>query len=308
MSNRGATSSSAAVDRPGLVWRVTLALLRVLPERALSRAVGALARVPLPRPLRRPLLGAFARLARMRLDEAARPLREYRSFNALFTRRLRPGLRSWDKDPTALASPVDGVIGQVGTIADGQLVQAKGRFYTAASLLADPAQAAAFAGGQFLTIYLSPRHYHRIHTPTPGHVVSARHIAGRLLPVHDAAVRGVDELFARNERLVCTLVGPVGTLAVVAVGATNVGSISVAFDDAWAGGADTGVTNRSATAPLERHYENPPPVGRGDELMAFHLGSTVILLTPPGLVLARGIEQGLEVQVGRTLARRIAGE
>jgi len=292
---------------PGPIWRLLLAAMSILPERALSRGVGSLARIPLPRPLRRPLLGTFARLAGMRLDEAERPLGEYRSFNDLFTRRLRPGLRAWERDPTAVASPVDGVVGQIGEIAQGRLVQAKGREYTVAALLADEAQAAAFEGGLFMTIYLSPRHYHRIHTPTPGHVVAARHVAGRLFPVHEAAVRGVDQLFARNERLVCTLTGPVGTLAVVAVGATNVGSISVAFDDAWAGGPDVGVTNRSEQTPVVRRYEDPPGLARGDELMAFHLGSTVVILTTPGLALARGIEPGLEIQVGRTLARRIAG-
>lgn len=301
-------STQVTADPPGPIWRFALAAIAVLPERLISRGVGALARIPLPRPLRVPVLGAFARLAGIRLDEAAQPLREYGSINHLFTRRLRPGLRGWEQDPTALASPVDGVIGQVGTIRDGQLIQAKGRAYTATALLGDTTQGAAFEGGLFLTVYLSPRHYHRIHTPTAGHVVSARHIAGRLFPVHDAAVRGVDQLFARNERLVCTLAGPVGTLALVAVGATNVGSISVAFDDAWAGGPDIGVTNRSGTAPVERHYEDPPELERGAEVMAFHLGSTVVVLTQPGLALAPGIEPGLEVHVGRTLARRIAEE
>lgn len=301
------TPGLGELARPRLVWRVALAAMVLLPQRLLSRAVGALARTPLPRATRPVVLGTFARIAGVRMDEAARPLRDYRSVDDLFTRRLRPGLRTWERDPTVVASPVDGVVGQIGTIRAGQLVQAKGREYTAAALLCDEAQAVAFDGGLFLTIYLSPRHYHRIHTPAPGHVVAAKHVPGRLFPVHDAAVRGVDRLFARNERLVCTLTGPVGTLAVVAVGATNVGSISVAFDDAWAGGPDTGVTNRAGRGPTERRYEDPPELERGAELMAFHLGSTVVMLTPPGLALARGIESGQEVKVGRTLALRVAG-
>jgi len=93
-------------------------------------------------------------------------------------------------------------------------------------------------------------------------------------------------------------------VAVVAVGATNVGSISVAFDDAWAGGPDRGVTNRSGSGPTERRYDPPPPLARGDELMAFHLGSTVVLLAPAGLVPEPDLAPGLEVEVGRTLARR----
>lgn len=297
-------TSEVRPARPSLPWRASLALIVVLPERLLSRVVGRAARIPLPRTLRRPLLGLFARLAGIRLDEAARPLVEYRSVDALFARRLRPGLRAWEADDGALASPVDGVLGRFGTIHEGTLVQAKGRSYTAAELLADPDEAGRFEGGTFLTIYLSPRHYHRIHTPTAGRVVSARHVPGRLFPVHPAAVADVDHLFARNERLVCTVEGPLGPLAVVAVGATNVGSISVAFDDAWAGGPDRGVTNRSGSGPTERRYDPPPPLARGDELMAFHLGSTVVLLAPAGLVPEPDLAPGLEVEVGRTLARR----
>ncbi|HKK93046.1 MAG TPA: archaetidylserine decarboxylase [Longimicrobiales bacterium] len=293
-------------DTP-LGWRILLRTLRWVPQGMVSRGVGRLARIPLPRFLRRPLLGGFARAAGARVDEADRPLTDYRSFDDFFTRRLRSGTRMWDADPGALVSPVDGVIGECGTITAGRLIQAKGRDYTAASLLADRTEAEAFDGGLFITIYLSPRHYHRIHTPTAGAVVAARHVPGRLFPVHPAAVNEVAHLFARNERLVCTVEGEVGRVAVVAVGAMNVGRISAAFDPEWAGGPDEGVTNRADGRLTSRTYDPPRPVATGDEIMTFHLGSTVVLLTTPGLRLADGVDEGDEVQVGQVLARRGTG-
>jgi phosphatidylserine decarboxylase len=239
------------------------------------------------------------------MEEAARSIGDFRSFDALFTRELRPGLRTWETGRDVLASPVDGVVGEFGIVEDGRLVQAKGRHYTVGALLADESAAARYDGGLFFTIYLSPRHYHRIHTPIPGRVVSARHVPGRLFPVHPAAVREVAHLFARNERLLCIVDSDVGPVAVVAVGAMNVGRISAAFDPAWAGGPDEGVTNRGGARISERTYDAPPEVSRGDQLMAFHLGSTVVLLAPPGLRPASDIGPGLEVEVGRTLARAI---
>ena len=291
------------IARAGRGWRALLWGLRFVPQGLVSRIVGAAARIPLPRPVRRPLLGAFVGVAGIRMDEVERPLEAFESFDDLFTRALRPGARRWDPGPGLLASPVDGVVGEVGVVRDGELVQAKGRRYTVDALLADDGAAARFERGLFVTIYLSPRHYHRIHTPIAGHVVTARHVPGRLFPVHPAAVAEVAHLFARNERLVCTVDSEVGEVAVVAVGAMNVGRISVAFDPEWAGGPAAGVTNRSGARLTERRYDRPPAVGLGDELMAFHLGSTVVLLAPPGVDLEPDMVPGLEVEVGRTIAR-----
>lgn len=290
-------------ERASLPWRATLRALALLPTALISRVVGAATRIPLPRPLRRPLLGAFAGVTGIRSAEAEHPLEAYPTFDAFFTRRLRPGLRQWDDAPGVLASPVDGVVGACGPIREGVLIQAKGQRYTVAEFLADPSEADRFEGGLFLTIYLSPRHYHRIHTPAPGQVVAARHVPGRLFPVHSAAVREIPRLFARNERLVCTLATGTGRMAVVAVGATNVGRISAAFDPDWAGGAQEPVTNRATPLPPLREYADPPTVDIGAELMAFHLGSTVVVLTEPGFRIESNIRDGDEVRVGQTLAR-----
>src|SRR5690606_37874720 len=138
----------------------------------------------------------------------------------------------------------------------------------------------SFRDGDFITLYLSPRHYHRVHAPLAGAVVAARHVPGALLPVNRAAVAHVPELFPRNERVVAYLETAAGRLVVVAIGAYNVGRISTAFDAAWAGGA-RGVTNRPGARPESRHYEPPVRLERGAELMAFHLGSTVVLLFEP---------------------------
>ena len=293
-------------DPPGLGWRAVLRLLARLPQGTLSRGLGALADTPIPGPMRNTVLGAFARSVGIDVSEAELPLSEYGSVNAFFVRRLRPGARSWPAEP-GLASPVDGIVGQVGLVSRGRLIQAKGLDYAASDLLGSSEEALRFEGGHFVTVYLSPRHYHRIHAPAEGTIPAARYVPGALFPVNDPAVRHVRDLFARNERLLAHIDGPLGRVCLVAVGAYNVGRISAAFDPAWSGegtGARPWVTNRKAHPPLERAYRPPVPIGRGDELMAFHLGSTVVLLTEPGrLELAPGLTPGLEVRVGTLFGR-----
>jgi phosphatidylserine decarboxylase len=288
-------------DLPGLHWRATIALLRRLPQAALSRAFGRIADVPVPRRLRRSVLGTFARALGIDISEAEWPLEEYESVNALFVRRLRPGVRSWPRDAATIAAPAEGIMGHHGAILDGRLMQAKGRTYTAAALLDSDAEAASFDGGSFITIYLSPRHYHRIHAPCGGTIPLARHIPGALLPVNEPSVRHVPDLFPRNERVICSIDGPLGRAAVVAVGAYNVGRISTAFDEDWAGPRGS-VANRGAAAVETRRYDPPRAVQQGDEIMAFHLGSTIVALFQPGPRLAVP-PPGSEVRLGQVLLR-----
>jgi phosphatidylserine decarboxylase len=299
------TVPEVSPELPPGTWRLTLALLRRLPQGALSRAFGAVADVPLPRPLRRLVLGAFARAVGADLGEAELPLEEYPTLNRFFTRRLREGVRSWPRDSRVAACPVDGVAGQVGTVRRGQLVQAKGRWYSAAELLQDREGAERFEGGSFITLYLSPRDYHRIHSPTDGRIHDATHVPGALLPVNAAAVAHIADLFARNERLICYVDGPLGRVAVVAVGAYNVGRISAAFDPLWGTpGQRAWATNRRGATERQRRYDPPVRVRQGDELMTFHLGSTVILLFEPGRVeLEAGLAPGSAVRLGRPIAR-----
>jgi len=289
---------------PSRSWRTILSLLATLPQGALSRSFGRVADLPLPRPMRKAILGSFARGVGIDLDEAELPLEEYGSLNEFFVRRLREGIRDWPGDDGVLASPVDGVAGQFGRISSGQLLQAKGRWYSLAELLGDDAEASRFEGGSFLTIYLSPRHYHRIHCPTGGIISVARHLPGLLLPVNQPAVAHVPNLFSRNERLLCHVDGAIGRVAVVAVGAYNVGRISASFDAEWHASDSSGswVTNRRGLAPSTHRYDPPIEIAQGDELMAFHLGSTVVLLleaNAPGL--RDDLRPGQEVVLGERL-------
>jgi phosphatidylserine decarboxylase len=292
-------------ELPGLGWRATLKLLERLPQASLSRSLGSIADVRLPAPLRRPVIGAFARAVGIDVAEAEHPIEHYESINAFFVRRLRPGLRSWPADDAAAGSPVDGIVGQHGRIADGRLIQAKGRWYSAQALLGAAADASRFDDGAFLTIYLSPRHYHRIHAPCGGSIAHARHVPGALLPVNAPAVAHVPDLFPRNERVMCRIDSPMGAVAVVAVGAYNVGRISTAFDAEWAG-PGASVANRRGSRAQDRSYDPAIPIAQGDELMAFHLGSTVVLLFEPGVSITAPAP-GSEVALGSIIARAGTG-
>jgi phosphatidylserine decarboxylase len=298
------TRTEPASPPISLRWRATLSALRRLPQGALSRAAGWLADRPLPRPLRRPLLGLFARAVGIDVAEAAEPLDAYPSLNAFFVRALRPDARSWPSDERAVASPVDGIVGRVGTLRDGTLLQAKGQPYRASELLGNASESERYEGGLFVTLYLAPRHYHRIHAPAAGRVVWARHVPGGLLPVNPPSVEHVDRLFVRNERLAVGMETASGPLALVAVGAYNVGRISAAFDPAWSGESKGWITNRRDPPPASRGYDPPRPVAVGDELMAFHLGSTVVLLIPRGAFFEDGVHEGGEVRAGSILAWR----
>jgi phosphatidylserine decarboxylase len=280
-----------------MTWSFLLKLLARLPQGALSRAAGWLADRTLPSILRGPVIGGFARAVGIRQDEAEAPPAEYRSVGAYFVRRLRPDVRSWPDSPSDLGSPVDGVVGALGPLSDGQLIQAKGLTYDAGALVGDELEGARYHGGAFLTLYLSPRHYHRIHTPLPGEILRARSIPGRLMPVNLPAVRTIPDLFPQNERMVLFLEGAY-SVALVAVGAFNVGRITVPFDPSW-------VTNRPRAGVLSRDVRQR--VGVGDEVAAFHLGSTVVLLIAPlpdGRPLppfAPELVPGAEVQLGRRI-------
>lgn len=282
--------------------RLILRLLLRLPQGALSRLTGWLMHQPVPRPLRGIVVGGFARVVGIQTREAEHPPASYPSIGAYFVRRLKPGVRVWPDDSDLPTSPVDGIVGACGTLSGGRLLQAKGMDYSLSELLGDEDRAVSYADGFFITIYLSPRHYHRIHTPVGGAIQEARSIPGRLLPVHLTAVREIQDLFPRNERLVVHLTDTRETpVALVAVGAFNVGRISAAFEPGW----ETNGPGRPEDRREEvRHYSLP--VMRGDELAAFHLGSTVVLAFGPeiqrrGLGLHSALTPGAPIALGEPL-------
>lgn len=284
-------------ERPSAGWRAALAVLGRLPQGALSRGFGRLADTPIPVALRRTVLGTFARALGIDASTAELPIEQYTSLNSFFIRKLKPGARNWPASPDVAGSPVESVVGQLGTIEEGRLLQAKGRSYTAASLLDDWKEAARYDGGTFITLYLSPRHYHRIHAPMAGTIGRARHIPGHLLPVNAPSVSHVADLFAVNERLVCYEDSAIGRIAIVAVGAYNVGRITAAFDPELR-------TNRRKSETSDRNYEPAVRVGMGDEIMAFQLGSTVVVLFEPGVRLNENLKPGADVLLGQPIAQK----
>ena len=257
--------------------RLFISALRLVPKNALSRVAGALTRWRAPAPLRLAAMKAFAHRYGIDLSECP-DLDVYRTFGEFFARPLRPGRRPIAPGDAVVVSPVDGVVSESGVAAGGTLVQAKGIEYSAAALLADPELARRLEGGPYATLYLSPKDYHRIRFPLPGRVLGWRYVPGQLWPVNPASVRTVPGLFAANERLVTVLETPLGRCAVVAVGATVVGRVRAFYDPS------VPHTNQPGAAPQRRDYETPIPVEKGQELGAFEMGSTVILLFEPGKV------------------------
>ena len=207
------------------------------------------------------------------MGEAADPdIASYPSFNAFFTRALKPGAR-----PLAsadLVCPVDGAISQLGAIERDQIFQAKGHHYSTTALVGGDAELAArFENGHFATLYLSPKDYHRIHMPCDGRLTRMIHVPGELFSVNPTTARGVPGLFARNERVVCVFDAPRGPFVLVLVGATIVGSMATVWH---------GVVNppRVKAAREWRYDDKPVSLKQGDEMGRFLLGSTVVMLFP----------------------------
>jgi phosphatidylserine decarboxylase len=251
--------------------RLFVALQYALPQHGLSGVVFRLTRLRLG-PLTRLMIRAFSWLFRVDMSEAAEPsVAPYPSFNAFFTRALRPDARPL-AEPGAIACPVDGAVSQLGAIGGGRIIQAKGRDYGVADLLGGGAAlASCFADGQFATLYLSPRDYHRIHMPIDGTLLETIHIPGRLFSVNPATTATVPRLFARNERVVALFDTTLGPLALVLVGAIFVGSIETVF-----GGLHT--PPRAKTIRRIDYHGHGIRIRRGDELGRFNMGSTVVLL------------------------------
>lgn len=274
-----------------------IALQHLVPQHALSRFVGRLAASETPW-LRDRLIRRFAAAYCVDLSEAARRVGEFRSFNDFFTRELKPGARPLADASQFILSPADGAVSQIGTITAGRIIQAKGRDYTVAELLGcGAAEAARFEGGAFITIYLSPKDYHRVHMPTAGKLANTRYIPGDLFSVNTATAKGVDRLFARNERLSCRFDGLDGHFASVMVGAMIVAGIDTVWPNTFRTHAEAPV--HEEFAGQERHF------AAGDEMGRFYLGSTVVLLFEPGRVTWRAdLAPGVTLRMGEAIARK----
>ena len=247
----------------------------ILPHRALSRVIYWATRWTFA-PWKNFLIGQIVRRYQVDMTEAAQPDPfAYPHFNAFFTRKLRPDARRADTAPGAFISPADGRISQAGPIVDGRIFQAKGQDYSAAELLGDEAAAAPYRNGRFVTIYLSPRDYHRVHMPLRGTLKETVHIPGRIFSVAPFAVNAIPRLFARNERLVCHFEGAHGPFAVIMVGAILVSSVATVWDGLVIPPYAPSIRRKSFASQniaLERFAE----------MARFNMGSTVIVLLPEG--------------------------
>ena len=275
------------------------ALTYVLPHRLLSSLARTLAYSTNPS-IKQWLIDTVTRKFGVDLSEAAEPdPRAYPSFNAFFTRALKPGARIADPDPSALLMPADGHISQCGDIVDGRIFQAKGQSYTAAELLGDAEAARPFADGLFATVYLSPRDYHRVHMPWTGTLRETVHVPGRLFSVGTAAVADVPRLFARNERLVCHFDTEFGPMASVMVGALLVSGVETVWSGVEIPAYGDRITRkdyRGKGITLERFAE----------MARFNYGSTVIVLLPKdAAMLDPSLKAEMPVRLGQRLAMRV---
>jgi len=266
----------------------------LLPKAALTRVAGRLARAHGGTATTWAIRRFITRYG-VDMQEAADPdPAHYDTFNDFFTRSLRADAR-----PLAQADylcPVDGAISQFGDVTVGRILQAKGHTYSVQALLAGDAQLAQpFTNGQFATLYLSPRDYHRIHMPCAGRLTQMIHVPGSLFSVNPATARAIRGLFARNERLICLFDTARGPLALVLVGATIVGSMATTWH---------GVVNPPRPGHIRRwtYQESPIDLPQGAELGRFLLGSTVIVLWPRGtLRFDPSWSPGATVRMGQAL-------
>jgi phosphatidylserine decarboxylase len=279
--------------------RVARSAWRVTPQRALSEIIGWGARRSLPGSVRASFLRSFARKYGIDTSEAEKPLEQYSGLAEFFTRRLRPDARPVDQTPGVVVSVADGTVVDRGVVTEGKIIDAKGTSFSLAELLADSALAAALDGGAFEVTYLSPRDYHRVHSPTAGRITAWHYVPGRLFPVNNRSVLREPGLFAINERFVTALDGEAGRCAVVMVAAVGVGHITASYDPDVA-------THASGFAGDEiRHklFASPPLVDRGAELGVFNLGSTTIVVFEPGRVTLDPVTPGSSTRMGRPIGR-----
>jgi phosphatidylserine decarboxylase len=273
--------------------------LAILPQQALSRLVRHATRWRVAW-WKNTLIRLFVH--RFNVDMSAAEQEDacsYPDFNAFFTRALKPGLRPLPDNAAAIACPVDGRVSQAGTIHQDSILQAKGHDYSLTTLLGGDAQrAAAFMGGQFATLYLSPRDYHRIHMPVTARLLETIYVPGRLFSVAPHTTRAIPGLFTRNERLVCVFDTASGPMAMVLVGAIFVSCT----ETVWSGMVNPRLLQRTQITRHDRPGSAPLQLERGAEMGRFNMGSTVILLYGPGQAQwAESLVAGAPVLLGQAI-------
>ncbi|MDD8059777.1 MULTISPECIES: archaetidylserine decarboxylase [Shewanella] len=281
---------------------IKIALQYMLPKHFLSRLVGKFAAAEVGA-ITTAGIKWFIKQYKIDMSEAKQPEPEaYKTFNDFFTRALKPELRPINQDAHIMAHPVDGAVSQCGPIEAGNIFQAKGHSYTSEALLGgNKADAARFDGGDFATIYLAPKDYHRIHMPITGTLSKMTYVPGDLFSVNPLTAQNVPGLFARNERVVAIFETESGPLAMVLVGATIVASI----ETIWAGT----VTPPGGKQVFSWDYPTTGPealtLEKGAEMGRFKLGSTVVMLFAQDAIetFADGVEPGETTRMGQAFAK-----
>lgn len=265
-------------------------LLRVLPKERISHVVGRLCEQRLPAVVSAVVSRAYSHIYSVDIDEAAAPHGCYRNFDAFFTRSLKEGIRPIAE--AEIVSPCDGFISSSGPIDEGARMFVKGQPYDVGELIGQPTLGRDYVGGQHVVIYLSPRDYHRVHSPVDGSLVRVLATPGECYPVNSLGERYVPRLFIRNHRVTFFIeAGDKRTIALVMIGALIVGRISV------------NALGKSDNLAGQHDLGTGVPLRRGDEIGAFHLGSTVVLMVQPGTLLSA--TEGI-VRYGQSLIRGLA--
>ena len=283
---------------PGLKDKLLTNLLRVLPQHALSGLMYRATRVTW-KPFKNMLIQEVVNRYAVDMFEAENPRpTSYASFNAFFTRSLKPDARPVAAEADAVASPADGKINQAGYIQEGKLLQAKGRDFSLLQLLGGSyTLSSAFADGGYATIYLSPSDYHRVHMPVTGRLREMIFVPGTLFSVSEVTTHLVPGLFARNERLICVFDTAAGPMAVILVGAIFVGSM----ETVWAG-----EVRGPANEPTTWLYGDNERIvlQKGEEMGRFNMGSTVItLFGKNGITWDPALQPGVRVRMGQKIGR-----
>jgi phosphatidylserine decarboxylase len=285
-----------------LAWPFVL-LQHVLPKHLLTALIFHIAGIQ-TKSIKNFLIRHFVSIYKVDVEAAALPVPDgYTSFNDFFTRQLAEGARPIDSSANAIISPVDGTVSAAGNIESDMLLQAKGMQYSLSDLLmTDIADVDRFSNGSFATLYLAPHDYHRVHSPLSADLVSARYVPGDLYSVNEFTVSLLPNLFTRNERLIFHFNSDAGPFILILVGALHVGSISTP----WTGQVRPrrrGVVQEIDI--LERGY--PRNMDKGDLLGWFNMGSTVIILLPPGSgEFSSELGPGKNVRMGQVIGRTTA--
>lgn len=269
-------------------------LFYVMPHHAVSRVVYFITRLRGPQVV--PMIKWFVDKYGVNMDEAAESeIAYYQTFNEFFIRPLKDNIRPIAPGDNTLACPCDGTVSQAGPIRAGAILQAKGRGYSVLELLGgDKTMAAEFADGRFVTIYLAPHDYHRLHMPLAANMVRMIHVPGRLFSVADWTVQEIPRLFARNERLACYFETSAGPVVMVLVGAINVSAI----ETVWSGLVVPPAGNKIS----EYDYSHTrKEIAKGAEMGRFNMGSTVILITGKNVELLPHVAAGQPVKMGQLI-------